>query len=323
MKNMMTRHSNVLRKVMQFSMSFILLLIFSVNGFAQAKSYQSLTASVNSVRIHYLKAGTGKTPLVLLHGFGDTSRMWIPLFEEFGNDYTVIAPDLRGLGDSSRPAAGYDKKTAAVDVHELVKSLGYERIDLVGHDIGLMVAYAYAAQYPNEVSKLALLEAPIPGIGDAWEKIYNDPRLWHFHFVDSQMSLDLMKGRERIFLTHFWDEMSANPKAFSEIDRQTYARAYGQEGAMRAAFEYFKAFDRQDAEDNRKFSTQKLPMPILVITGDKSMGDVLEAQAKLVADNVTAIQFNGTGHWLMEERPAETKAALMKFLSPTAQPDRR
>ncbi|HKC65927.1 MAG TPA: alpha/beta hydrolase [Pyrinomonadaceae bacterium] len=269
--------------------------------------------SVNGVRIHYLKAGTGKTALVLIHGFGDTSRMWIPLFEEFGKDYTVIAPDLRGLGDSSRPSSGYDKKTAAVDIHELVKSLGYERIDLVGHDIGLMVAYAYAAQFPNEVNKLALLEAPIPGIGDVWEKIYNDPRLWHFHFVDSQMSLDLVKGRERIFLSHFWDEMSANPKAFSDSDRQMYARAYAQEGAMRAAFEYFKAFDRQDAEDNRKFAAHKLPMPVLVITGDKSMGEVLEAQAKVVADNVTAIKLRDTGHWLMEERPAETEAALKKF----------
>jgi pimeloyl-ACP methyl ester carboxylesterase len=299
--------------------ALIPVLILSIPAFSQAKNYQSLTADVNGVRVHYLKAGTGKRPLVLLHGFGDTSRMWIPLFEEFGKDYTVIAPDLRGLGDSSRPATGYDKKTAAVDVHELVKSLGYGRIDLVGHDIGLMVAYAYAAQYPNEVEKLALLEAPIPGVGDVWEKIYNDPRLWHFHFVDSQMSLDLVKGRERIFLSHFWDEMSGNPKAFSEDDRQTYAKAYAQDGAMRAAFEYFKAFDRQDAEDNRRFATRKLPMPVFVLTGDKSMGDVLEVQAKMVADNVTSLKLNDTGHWLMEERPAETKASLKKFFGSTAQ----
>jgi pimeloyl-ACP methyl ester carboxylesterase len=295
-----------------------LVLIFGATVLAQSSKYESLTANVNGVRVHYLKAGTGKTPLVLLHGFGDTSRMWIPLFEDFGRDYTVIAPDLRGLGDSSRPASGYDKKTAAADIHELVKSLGYDRIDLVGHDIGLMVAYAYAAQYPNEVSKLALLEAPIPGVGDVWEKIYNDPRLWHFHFVDSRMSLDLVRGREGIFLSHFWDEMSANPKAFSDGERQIYARAYAQDGAMRAAFEYFKAFDRQDAEDNRKFAARKLPMPVLVITGDKSMGDVLEVQARMVADNVTAIKLQDTGHWLMEERPEETKAALKKFFSLTA-----
>src|SRR6201986_515443 len=209
---MMSRHGYIWRV---FS-ALTLVLIFGATVLAQSGKYESLTAKVDGLRCHYLKAGTGKTPLVLLHGFGDTSRMWIPLFEDFGRDYTVIAPDLRGLGDSSRPASGYDKKTAAADIHELVKSLGYERIDLVGHDIGLMVAYAYAAQYPNEVGKLALLEAPIPGVGDVWEQIYNVPRLWPFHFVDSRMSLDLVRAREGIFLSHFWDEMSANPKAFSD-----------------------------------------------------------------------------------------------------------
>jgi pimeloyl-ACP methyl ester carboxylesterase len=300
-------------------MGFILVLIFSATTYAQAKDYQSLTAEVNGVKIHYLKAGTGKKPLVLIHGFGETSRMWIPLFADFGKDYTIIAPDIRGLGDSSRPATGYDKKTAAVDIRELVKSLGYERIDLVGHDIGLMVAYAYAAQYPNEVEKLALLEAPIPGIGAVWEQIYTNPLLWHFHFVNSPIALDLVKGRERTFLEHFWQTLSANPKSMSEAERQLYAKAYAQEGAMRAAFEYFKAFNLQDAEDNRRFAAHKLPMPVLVIAGDKAMGDAIEAQAKLVADNVTAIKFADTGHWLMEERPMETKAALMKFFSPATQ----
>ncbi len=293
--------------------ALMLCLIFGAAVFSQTKNYQSQTANVNGVKIHYLKAGTGKTPLVLLHGFGETSHMWIPFFEEFGTDYTIIAPDLRGLGDSSRPASGYDKKTAAVDIHELVKSLGFQKIDLVGHDIGLMVAYAFAAQYPNEVEKLALLEAPIPGIGAVWEKIYNDARLWHFHFVDSRFSLALVKGRERIFLDHFWEEMTPNSTAMPEAERQFYTKAYAQEGAMKAAFELFKAFDKQDAEDNRRFAANKLSMPVLVIAGDKSMGDVLEMQAKIVAENVTAIKFADTGHWLTEERPAETKAALKKF----------
>lgn len=294
--------------------AFVLALMFSADTFARADKHQSLTADVNGVKIHYLKAGTGKTPLVLLHGFGETSRMWVPMFDAFGKDYTVIAPDLRGLGDSSRPASGYDKKTAAADIHELVKSLGFARIDLAGHDIGLMVAYAYAAQYTDEVEKLALLEAPIPGVGDVWQKIYNDGRLWHFHFVDSQFSLALVKGRERIFLDHFWEEMTTNPKAMPEADRLFYTKSYAQDGAMRAAFEYFKAFDKQDAEDNRKFAARRLPMPVLVIAGDKSMGDLLEVQAKIVADNVTAVMLNDTGHWVVEERPAETEAALKKFL---------
>ena len=244
--------------------------------------------------------------------------MWVPLFDEFGKDFTIIAPDLRGLGDSSRPATGYDKKTLAVDIHELVKSLGYQKIDLVGHDIGLMVAYAYAAQYPNEVEKLALLEAPIPGIGDVWEKIYTTPELWHFHFVNSPIALELVKGRERLFLEHFWQTLSPHPETFPEADRQFYAKAYAQEGAMRAAFEMFKAFNTQDAADNRQFATVKLPMPILTIEGDKAMGGALEIQAKLVADNVTSVKFADTGHWLMEQRPEETKAALRKFVGPAA-----
>jgi len=290
-----------------------LVAALSVSVFSQAKPYQSLKADVNGVTIHYLKAGTGKTPLVLVHGFGDTSHMWTQMFAEFAKNYTIIAPDLRGIGDSSKPKNGYDKKTAAVDIHELVKSLGYKKVDLVGHDIGLMVAYAYAAQFPDEVEKLALLEAPIPGIGDVWDKIYNDPRLWHFHFVDSAFSLPLVKGRERTFLDHFWEEMTTNPKAISEADRAIYTKAYAQEGSMAAAFEYFKAFDRQDAADNRIFAANKLPMPVLTIAGDKSMGPVLEVQAKMVADNVTSMIFPNTGHWLIDERPAELKSELGKF----------
>lgn len=277
------------------------------------KNYQSLMADVNGIKIHYLKAGSGKKTLVLIHGFGDTSHMWIPMFDEFGNDFTIIAPDMRGLGDSSRPATGYDKKNIAKDIHELVKSLGYQQINLVGHDIGLMVAYAYAAQYPNEVEKLALLEAPIPGIGDVWEKIYTTPALWHFHYVNSPIALDLVKGRERIFLEHFWQTLSPHPETFSEADREFYAKSYAQDGAMRAAFEMFKLFNTQDAEDNRKFAINKLTMPVLTIEGDKAMGGALAIQAKLVSENVMSITLTDTGHWLMEQRPAEVKTALRKF----------
>ena len=277
---------------------------------------ESRNAEVNGVRIHYLKAGTGDSALVMIHGFGDTSRMWIPLFDELGKDYTIIAPDLRGLGDSSRPATGYDKKTLAVDIHELVKSLGYTRIDLIGHDIGLMVAYAYAAQYPNEVRKLALLEAPIPGIGEIWQKVYTTPALWHFHFVFSPVALDLVKGRERLFLEHFWQTLSPHPETFPEADRRIYAEVYAQEGAMRAAFEMFKIFDTQDAADNLRFSATRLPMPVLTIEGDKAMGGALEVQAKLVASNVTSMLLRDTGHWLMEQRTAEMKAELRKFFVP-------
>jgi len=304
-----------LAKLKQTCIALVLSLIFGATAFSETKNYQSHTANVNGVKIHYLKSGTGKKALVLIHGFGDTSHMWIPLFDEFGKDFTIIAPDMRGLGDSSRPTTGYDKKTMAVDIHELVKSLGYQKIDLVGHDIGLMVAYSYTAQFPSEVEKLALLEAPIPGIGDVWEKIFTTPELWHFHYVTSPIALELVKGRERIFLEHFWQTLSPHPKTFSEADRQLYAKSYAQEGAMRAAFEMFKNFNKQDAEDNRKLAIHKLPMPVLTIEGDKAMGGALAIQAKLVADNVQSITFTDTGHWLMEQRPTETKAELKKFLS--------
>lgn len=294
--------------------ALMLILIFGTYAFAK-ENYESHTAYVNGVKIHYLKAGTGKMPLVLIHGFGDTSHMWIPLFAEFGGDYTIIAPDLRGLGDSSRPTAGYDKKNMANDIRALAKSLGFEKIYLVGHDIGLMVAYAYAAQYPDEVEKLALLEAAIPGIGDVWEKVYTNPALWHFHFVNSPIALKLVKGRERTFLEHFWQTLSPHPETFRNSDRKFYAKAYAQEGAMRAAFEMFKTFNTQDAEDNRKFAVNKLKMAVLTIEGDKSMAGALEIQAKLVADHVTSIKFEDTGHWLIEQRLEETKAELKKFFS--------
>ncbi|MEP6789435.1 MAG: alpha/beta hydrolase, partial [Acidobacteriota bacterium] len=241
--------------------SIFVVLITTMAITAQKTKYDSKFADVNSVKIHYLQSGTGKKLLVLLHGFGETSHMWTPMFDEFGKEFTVIAPDLRGIGDSSQPLAGYDKKTVAVDIHELVKSLGYKKIDLVGHDIGLMVAYAYAAQFPDEVEKLALLEAPIPGIGDYWDKIFNNERTWHFHFVESEYALPLVKGRERIFLSHFWDELAANSKGMSEGSRVIYTQAYAKDGVMRDAFELFKAFNRADANDNRKFAETKLQMP--------------------------------------------------------------
>jgi pimeloyl-ACP methyl ester carboxylesterase len=296
----------------------LLVVVLAFSGLAakaQAAKYESAKATVDGVEIHYLKAGTGKKVLLTVHGFGETSKMWIPLFDEFGTDYTIIAPDLPGLGDSSHPASGYDKKTAAVKIHDLVKSLGYQQVFVVGHDIGLMVVYAYAAQFPSEVEKLALLEAPIPGIGDIWPQIYTNPALWHFHFVFSPIALDLVKGRERTFLEHFWQSLSANQKAISEAVKADYARSYAKPGSMRSAFEYFKAFDSTDAADNRKFVEHKLTMPVLVIAGDKAMGTALEVQARLAATDVTAILLSDTGHWLMSERPTETKATLKQFLS--------
>lgn len=199
-------------------------------------------------------------------------------------------------------------------MHELAKSLGYSQVDLVGHDIVLMVAYAYAAQFPSEVRKLAPIDAPIPGIGDIWDKIFTTPSLWHFHFVESPIALDLVKGRERLMLEHVWLTNGGDLTKFPERDKQIYAKSYSQPGVMRDAFEYFRAFNRQDAEDNRQFAKTKLPMPVLVIEGDQSMNGALAAQARLIADNVKAVKFTNAGHWLMEERTEDTARELKEFL---------
>jgi pimeloyl-ACP methyl ester carboxylesterase len=270
----------------------------------------------NGTKLHYVRGGTGD-PVVLVHGFTDTSRMWRPILPLLAKDYTVITPDLPGLGGSSAlPDGKYDMKTVAQNLHALVKILGFPRIRLVGHDIGMMAVYAYAAQYPQEVQKLVLMDAPLPGIGEAWEKIYNDPRLWHFHFVNSPIALKLVEGRERTFLDHFWISFSGSPDAVAipEEDRKAYTIAYARKGAMQAGFGYFIAFP-QDAEDNKQFeSAGKLPMPVLVLEGERSMGGALTAQANEVARNVRSVVMKGAGHWLMEERPQEVRSTLLEFL---------
>ena len=270
----------------------------------------------DGMTIHYVRGGTG-APLVLLHGFAETARMWRPVLAPLGRDYTVITPDLPGLGGSSpMPGDAYDMKAVAQRLHELVHRLGFTRIRLVGHDIGMMAAYAYAAQYPDEVQKLVLMDAPIPGIGDVWDKAYADPALWHFHFAFSPIALKLVQGRERTFLDHFWVSFSGDPQAvaISEAEREAYAAAYAQPGAMAAGLGYFKGFP-QDAEDNKQFlKAGKLPMPVLVLGGERASGPGLSEQATEAATDVRSVVLKGAGHWIMEERPQEVQSALVEFL---------
>ena len=270
----------------------------------------------NGMAMHYVRGGSGE-PVLLIHGFAETARMWRPILPALGKSYTVIAPDLPGLeGSSSEQNDEYDMRTVAQQIHEMVKRLGFTRIRLVGHDIGLMAAYAYAAQFPDEVQKLALLDAPIPGIGETWERMYTNPALWHFHFAFSPIALKLVQGRERTFLDHFWISFSGDPNAvaMSEADRVAYSVAYAKEGAMQAGLGYFKSFPK-DAEDNKRFlAAGKLMMPVLVIEGDKSMGGALFVQAKEAASNVRSVVLAGAGHWLMEERPQEVQAKIIEFL---------
>ena len=269
-------------------------------------------AEVNGVRIHYSIGGKG-SPVVLLHGYAQTSHMWNPIMPLLAQSHTVIVPDLRGAGGSSKPESGYDKKNMAVDIHALVSSLGFKRANIVGHDIGLMVAYAYAAQFPQETERLVLMDAFLPGIGD-WKNVWLMRDLWHFHF-HGEVPLALVKGRERTYFEHFWNDFAADPKhSVSEADRRIYAKAYAQPGGMRAGFEYFKSFER-DAKDFAELGATPLSMPVLVLGGEKSGGEFLIAQTKLVASNVQGKIISGSGHWLMDEAPQAAIPTLTTFLN--------
>ena len=273
----------------------------------------SHAANVNGVTLHYLQSGKDEgTPIVLLHGYAETSHMWLPLMSRLGDRQTVIAPDLRGAGSSSKPEGGYDKKTMAQDIHALVQSLGYGKIKIVGHDIGLMVAYAYAAQYPDEVESIALMDAFLPGVGD-WTNVWLLRDLWHFHFY-GEVPLKLVEGRERIYFEHFWNDFAADrAHSIPEADRQFYAAEYARPGGMRAGFEYFRNFE-QDAKDFAGFAQTRLAMPMLVLTGEKASGQFLIDQGKLVGADVQGVIVKDSGHWLMEEAPEQTMSALLAFL---------
>lgn len=302
---------NVWTRVLAGAVAAVLAAIVSPATVRAEVVIESHDARLDGVTLHYLKAGTGE-PVILLHGYAQTSHMWLPLIAELARNHTVIAPDLRGFGGSSRPETGYDKKSMAQDVHALAMSLGVAHAAIVGHDIGLMVAYAYAAQYPSEVDRIVLVDAFLPGVGD-WKSVWLLRDLWHFHFY-GETPLALVDGRERIYFEHFWNDFAADPAhSVSEADRQFYAAAYAQPGAMKAGFEVFRAFEG-DAADFAGFAQTKLNMPMLVLAGEKASGEFLISQGRLVASNVEGVVIEGAGHWLIDEKPEATKAALVAFL---------
>jgi pimeloyl-ACP methyl ester carboxylesterase len=260
----------------------------------------------------YVRVGGAGPAVVLLHGFGETGNMWAPLAAELVRDHFVIVPDLRGLGLSSRPAGGYDKKTQAEDVAGVLDSLKVDKVDLVTHDIGNMVGYAFAAQHPERVKKFVVIDAPLPGIGP-WDDIVRSHALWHFSFYGPDAER-LVKGRERIYLDRFWNEFSADPKKFDEASRKHYAKLYAAAGAMHAGFEQFKAFD-QDAADNKAFVAKgTLTMPVLAIGGEKSFGPMMGTVMRAAASNVQTAVVPNSGHWVMEENPAATIKLIQDFL---------
>jgi pimeloyl-ACP methyl ester carboxylesterase len=283
----------------------------TLQGLSFPSDFVRKDISTGPATIHVRTAGAGPAVL-LLHGYGETGDMWVPVAIDLARDHTVIVPDLRGLGLSSKPTTGYDKKVQAEDMARVLDELRIKRADVVAHDIGNMVAFALAAQYPDRVTKLAVIDAPVPGVGP-WEEVLKNPLLWHFRFGGPDMER-LVAGRERIYLDRFWNEFSASPARFSEEAREHYAALYALPGAMHAGFSQFAAFD-QDAIDNRKFlENGKLRMPILAVGGEKSFGAMMATIMRFAGSDVREAIVPDSGHWIMEENPQATLRIIRDFL---------
>jgi pimeloyl-ACP methyl ester carboxylesterase len=297
-------------------LAWLALLVVPMPSSAQTFTFPAKFAvrdiAANGATIHVRSGGAGPA-VVLLHGYGETGDMWAALAADLARDHTVIVPDLRGLGLSSKPKGGFDKKTQAGDVSGVMAALGVQQADVVAHDIGNMVAFQFAAQYPERVRRLVLIDAPVPGVGP-WEEILKNPLLWHFRFGGPDMER-LVAGRERIYLDRFWNEFSASPDRFSEAARKHYAKLYALPGAMHSGFAQFAAFD-QDAIDNREFLARgRLKMPILALGGQKSFGPTMAAVMRAGGDDVTEGIVPDSGHWIMEENPRATVQLVRDFLA--------
>ncbi len=274
-------------------------------------SFKTQEIKANGTTIHVRVGGKGPA-VVLLHGYGETGDMWGPMAADLARDHTVVVPDLRGMGLSAKAKGGYDKRTQGADVAGVLDALKIGKVDLVTHDIGNMVGYAFAAQYRDRVTKFVLIDAPLPGVGP-WEEILKNPLLWHFRFGGPDMER-LVAGRERIYLDRFWNEFSATPSRFTEASRKHYAALYAKPGAMHAGFAQFAAFD-QDATDNKVFvAAGKLTMPVLALGGEKSFGLTMAEVMKFAASNVQGAVVPDSGHWIMEENPTATVKLVRTFL---------
>ena len=251
--------------------------------------------------------------VVLIHGFGETGDMWSPLAAVLEKDYTVVVPDLRGMGLSSHPAGGYDKMTQAGDIRAVLDKLGIDHADIVAHDIGTMVAYAYAVRYPDKTTRLVIIDSPIPGI-PPWNQIVRLPALWHFNFGGPDAER-LVAGRERIYLDRFWNEFAGDPSKIDEATRRHYAAIYARPGAMHSAFAQFLVIAQKDEADNVKAMQTKLTMPVLAIGAEKAFGANVAVVMRNAATNVQEVVVPNAGHWLMEEAPAATIAAVKDFLA--------
>lgn len=276
-------------------------------------SFTTQEIAANGTTLHVRVGGKGPA-VVLLHGYGETGDMWAPLAAALMKDHTVIVPDLRGMGLSAHPDGGYDKATQGHDIGAVLDSLKIDKFALVTHDIGNMVGFALATQNPDRVTRFALLDAPVPGVGP-WDEVLKNPLLWHFRFGGPDMER-LVAGRERIYLDRFWNEFSADPKKFDEASREHYAKLYARPGGMHSGFAQFAAFD-QDAIDNRAWlaTGRRLTMPVLGIGGAKSFGPTMALVMRSAATNVSEGVIPDAGHWLMEEQPDATVKMVVAFLN--------
>ncbi len=271
-------------------------------------------AEVDGVRIHYRMAGAGE-PVVLLHGFPETSYAWRKVIPALAKHYKVVAPDLRGFGESDRPESGYDKRTVAEDIRRLVKQLGLGPINLVSHDVGMMVGYAYAAAFPKDVKRLVLMEAALPGLG--LEKLYDAdkyPRMYHLPLFEAPNGLAeaLISGREKMFVEHFMRQQAYNPDALDQTSLDVYADRMSAPGALRAGIAYFRAH-KLDAEHNLENAKKKLPMPVLTVGGTASFGADLEGEIRPLVKHMRAVMIENCGHYIAEEQPERLVEELLRF----------
>ena len=281
---------------------------------APPPNFENKMAKVNGISIHYVIGGQGE-PLILIHGFGENWFTWNRILPELSKHFTVIAPDLRGFGESDKPTGGYDKKNMAVDMHELTKSLGYNKVSVVGHDIGLMVAYAYAAQFPDGVKKLVLMDAILPGIEPEWTRIR--AQAWWWGFFGWPASGEIIEGKQKEFLTSFWPTVSHSQDPFTEEEKDEFIRSFEVPGATNGAFHWFAAFP-QDAKDDQEWQKHKLQMPVLSIYGEYG-ATYLTEHIRLVADHVKGIAINNAGHWLVQENTSQVQSELLTFLADNEQ----
>ena len=274
--------------------------------------FHSAEIATNGTTLHVRIGGHGPA-VVLLHGFGDTGDMWAPVAAALKKDHTVIAPDLRGMGLSAHPDAGYAKKNEAADIAGVMDALDIKTADLVTHDIGNMVGYALAADYPGRITKWVAIDAPLPGVGN-WAAQLSNPKSWHFNFHGPDEER-LVAGRERIYLDRFYNELSDDPSAIDEATRQHYAELYARPHAMHDAFEQFVAFPQDGVDDRAFLAKGKLTMPVLALGGEKSYGAGMATELAFVASDVTGGVIPHSGHWIMEENPAGTTTRIVDFLT--------